>query len=102
MSAQPGAFLGHYKIISPLGVGSLGGVLQASAAEGGRRARFEREAHGTAALNQPNILTPFDIGEEQGNLSMVTELIEGVSLRDRIQRGEIPVKEMYRIANNDH
>src|SRR5262249_1030844 len=52
-------------------------------------ARFEREAKAVAALSHPNILAVYDIGSEQGTSFVVTELLEGETLRNRLQRGSV-------------
>lgn len=68
-----------------------------------RRTRFEREARAVAALNHPNIVGIFDIGqedigEEAGMVYFVSELVEGQSLRDRIDAGPLGVRELLDIA----
>ncbi len=54
------------------------------AADPGRRQRFEQEARAASALNHPNIVSVYDIGEQDGVAYIVSELIEGESLRDVI------------------
>jgi Tol biopolymer transport system component len=56
------------------------------------RARFEREAQAVAALSHPNVLAIFDIGSERGHLYVVTELLDGETLRDRLRQGPLPVR----------
>ena len=63
-----------------------------------RRTRFEREAKAVAALSHPNIVALFDVGEYDGRLYVVTELLEGVSLRDRLGTGALPVRKAVEIA----
>jgi serine/threonine protein kinase len=53
------------------------------------RARFEREARSVAALNHPNIVSMFDIGEKDGMVFFVSELVDGELLRARIARGPV-------------
>jgi eukaryotic-like serine/threonine-protein kinase len=115
MSLTAGAKLGPYEIVAPLGAGGMGEVYRARDTRLGRdvaikvlndeafgmadrRARFEREARAAAALNHPNIVALYDTGADGGRFYIVTELVEGESLRGRIQRGQIPVRELYRIA----
>ena len=54
--------------------------------------RFEQEARAAGALNHPNILAIYDVGTHEGLSYVVSELLEGETLRDRIRGGTIPVK----------
>ena len=63
-----------------------------------RVARFEREARAASALNHPNIVSVFDIGHENGIYWIVSELIDGESLRDRMARGLLEQKRALAIA----
>jgi len=63
-----------------------------------RRARFEREAHAIAALSHPNILAIHDTGVHDGQMFVVTELLEGETLRDRLHAGAVPVRKAIGIA----
>ena len=64
-----------------------------------RLSRFHREARATSLLNHPNIVTVFDLGQIDGCEFIVTELVEGETLRAKIDRGPIPFVEMIKIAS---
>jgi serine/threonine protein kinase len=63
-----------------------------------RRARFEREAKAIAALSHPNILAIFDTGTHEGHLYVVTELLAGETLRERLAAGALPVRKAIEVA----
>src|SRR5690349_17585032 len=62
------------------------------------RARFEREARASSALNHPNICQVYDVGQENGTEFIVMELIEGESLAQRLLKGPLPPPEVLRIG----
>jgi len=107
MNVAVGDRLGPYSIIGLLGRGGMGEVYRAHdtrldrdvaikllstaiSEPGQARLRFEREARIVARLNHPNILTLHDVGEHAGALFLVTELLEGTTLRRRLEQGPIP------------
>ena len=115
MPLSPGARLGAYEIIGPLGAGGMGEVYRARDTRLGRdvavkvlpqhlaatpeiRARFEREAHTISSLNHPNICTLHDVGHEGDTDYIVMELVEGETLADRVARGPLPTPEVLRIG----
>src|SRR5262249_33639099 len=102
-----GTRLGSFEILSPLGVGGMGEVYRARHSKLNRGgaikvlpeslakdpdalARFEREALAVAALSHPNILAIHDFGEQDGVCYAVMELLEGETLRERLQSGPVP------------
>jgi serine/threonine protein kinase len=66
-----------------------------------RMRRFEQEALATAALNHPNILAVFDIGTSDGSPYVVSELLEGETLRDRLRGGAIALRKTLDYATAD-
>src|SRR5258705_9040702 len=100
MPLATGSRLGPYEIVAPLGAGGMGEVYVARDARLGRNVaikvlpaaisadpdrlrRFEQEARAAAALNHPNILAIYDIGSHEGAPYVVSELLEGMTLRER-------------------
>ncbi|HZI50146.1 MAG TPA: serine/threonine-protein kinase, partial [Pyrinomonadaceae bacterium] len=109
MPVSPNTTIAQYTIVSKIGEGGMGEVWRARdtrlgrdvaikflpanfAADADRFNRFEQEARATSALNHPNILTVFDIGNHDGSPFIVAELLEGEELRDRLNHGQIPLR----------
>jgi eukaryotic-like serine/threonine-protein kinase len=105
-----GQLLGHYRVLEKIGSGGMGEVFRARDERLGRDValklirpassdnpdhlrRFEQEARAAAALNHPNILAIYDVGFEGSAPYIVSELLEGKNLRQRLEEGTIPVRE---------
>src|SRR6202046_5439763 len=105
-----GRIIGHYRVLEKIGAGAMGEVFRARDERLGRDValklirstfsdnphhprRFEQEARAAAALNHPNILAIYDVGFEGTVPYIVSELLEGKTLRQRLSEGPIPVRE---------
>ncbi len=110
-----GCTLGHYQILSAIGAGAMGEVYLAHDSrldrdvalkvlpsqftrDAGRVARFQREAKAASALNHPNIMAIYDIGEIGETWFIAAEFIEGVTVRERLKAGRMLVPEAIGIA----
>src|SRR3954447_2750355 len=114
MSLAAGALLGPYEILSPIGAGGMGQVFRARDKRLGRivaikvlpphrfavrdwSQRFRREAVAISALNHPNVCALYDVGEtvldDETVSFLVMEFLDGETLRDRLRRGAMPVRQ---------
>ena len=115
MSLAPGTRLGAYEITARIGAGGMGEVWRATdtslgrevaikvlpdslAQEPDRLARLEREARTLASLNHPNVAAIYGFERSDG-AAMVMELIDGLTLAERIAQGPLPLGEALPIAN---
>ena len=115
MTLAAGVRLGPYEIRELLGVGGMAEVYRAHDPRLGRDVavkvvftegtpdlervrRFEQEARAVAALSHPNVLTVYDVGGSEGRPYLVLELLQGESLRSRLDRGPVPLREAVEIA----
>src|SRR5262245_4220610 len=115
MNFSPGTRLGSYEIVAPLGAGGMGEVYRARdsrlkrevalkalpdefSRDADRVLRFQREAEVLASLNHPHIGTIYGVEESGGCRFLVLELVEGMTLADRLVRGPMPFKEALRTA----
>src|SRR5271170_3937273 len=115
MTLVAGYRLGPFEILALLGAGGMGEVYRARDAslkrdvaikvlpasysrDPDRLHRFQLEAQSAAALNHPNILSIFHIGQHDGSPYIVSELLEGETLRDRLRRGSMRLREALDIA----
>ncbi len=110
-----GKALAHYSVISVLGVGGMGEVYLARDTRLNRKValkflpaqftqdvarvkRFDREARAASALNHPNIITIYEIGEIEDKHFIATEYIEGRTLRELLAAGRVAEKDAIEIA----
>src|SRR5437763_1873736 len=110
-----GRTIGHYKISKRIGTGGMGEVYLATDITAGRQAalkllplrftgdaerlkRFQQEAHTVVALNHPNILTVYQIGEDHSTYYIASELIEGETLRQRLVHVRMELSEAVDVA----
>jgi eukaryotic-like serine/threonine-protein kinase len=106
VSLTTGSRIGPFEIVGPIGAGGMGEVFRARdarlgrdvavkvlpslfAADADRLRRFEQEARAAAALNHPNILVVYDVGATDGVPYVVSELLEGETLRQTLERGAL-------------
>ncbi len=116
MNMEKNSVIRHYKILSPIGKGGMGEVYLAEDTKLDRKVaikflneefskdadklgRFVQEAKAASALNHPNILTVYEIGEADGKNYIATELIDGKTLRDRISdKGSLQLNQILKIG----
>ena len=104
-----GQVIGHYRVLEKIGSGAMGEVFRARDERLGRDValklirpassenpdhlrRFELEARAAAALNHPNIVAIYDVGQHEGSPYIVCELLQGQTLRKRLAEGALPVR----------
>lgn len=109
MSILAGEKIGPYQLSEQIGAGGMGEVYRAHdsrlardvaikilptslSSDKDRLNRFTQEARAAAALNHPNLLAVFDVGEDRGTPYIVSELLIGETLRHRLSRGPIPIR----------
>jgi serine/threonine protein kinase/tetratricopeptide (TPR) repeat protein len=107
--------ISRYRIIEKLGAGGMGEVFLAEDTKLGRKvalkllaeeltqnrdrlSRFDQEAYAASALNHPNILTIYEMGDEGGRHFIATEFIDGITLRKRLVKGPMDLSEVLEVA----
>src|SRR5262245_25511646 len=115
MAYHQGTNLGPYVILSLIGAGGMGEVYRARDPRLGREVaikilpaafssdqdrlrRFEQESRAAGMLNHPNILAIYDAGLHDRSPYLVSELLEGETLRSKLRSGEIPFRKAIEIA----
>ncbi len=115
MTIRAGTRLGSYEIVSPLGAGAMGEIYRARDPRLGREAaikvlppayaadpeslkRFEKEARAASALNHPNIVTVYEVGQSESVSFIAMELVEGKNLRELLASGALPLRKVLEIG----
>jgi predicted ATPase len=115
MALTPGTKLGSYEIVAPLGAGGMGEVYQARdvrldrsvaikilppavSTDNDRLRRFEQEARSASALNHPNIITIYELGQDGSTHYIAMELVEGKTVRELLVSGLLPIRKAIEIA----
>src|SRR6188474_3949966 len=115
MKPLPVQTIAHYRIIEPIGAGGMGAVYKAYdkkldrivalkvlppeyVSQQDRRRRFFQEARAASALNHPHILTIYEVGEDDGKPYIAMEYVEGETLRQKIERKSLQLRDTLDIA----